>query len=61
MPDNEGSTSLHLACLSGNNRVVKKLLLKGAKKKYLIIKDLFQVILPDKMNLLILIEYYRRR
>lgn len=33
MPDNEGSTSLHLACLSGNNRVVKKLLLKGAKKK----------------------------
>ena len=30
--DNEGLTPLHLGCMSGNSRVVKRLILKGAKK-----------------------------
>ena len=30
--DNEGLTPLHLGCMSGNSRVVKRLLIKGADK-----------------------------
>jgi palmitoyltransferase len=31
--DLEGLTPLHLGCMSGNSRVVKRLLLKGADKE----------------------------
>lgn len=34
-PDNEGLTPLHLAVISGNSRVVRKLLIKGANKNLL--------------------------
>jgi ankyrin repeat protein len=30
--ENEGLTPLHLGCMSGNSRVVKRLLIKGADK-----------------------------
>ena len=32
MPDKQGLCPLHLACMSGNSRVVKRLLIKGANK-----------------------------
>jgi ankyrin repeat protein len=35
-PDNEGLTPLHLGSMSGNSRVVKRLLIKGADRN---IKD----------------------
>jgi palmitoyltransferase ZDHHC13/17 len=37
--DYEGLTALHLACMSGNSRVVKRLLLKGADKNIKCLKQ----------------------
>lgn len=37
--DNEGLTPLHLGCMSGNSRVVKRLLIKGANAELYDKKD----------------------
>lgn len=37
--DNEGLTPLHLGAMSGNSRIVKRLLLKGADKSLTDLKN----------------------